>query len=225
MELYVHERLLARTAVSRYSGRLPLKGGMLLAALGIRSVTRDADLLARALDNDPATVEAVVAELPARLGKARLQAKLDVNFGDPIVGAPTTIPGLLAKDLPSAAPFSLNTYEIEDVLAEKICSMVERGDTNTRERDFGDVWLIGNLMEASGDRLVTALQATAAHRGHDLRPFTQQLQTLPIARQAAWDRYRERLGNPVLPESYIEVVAYVQEFADPAIAGLVAGAV
>jgi len=65
MELYVHERLLARVAASQFADRLTLKGGMLLAALNVRDVTRDADLLARAIDNDPAKVQAVVAEIAA----------------------------------------------------------------------------------------------------------------------------------------------------------------
>ena len=38
-----------------------------------------------------------------------------------------------------ATSFMLNAYRIEDVLAEKIATMVDRGDLNTRERDFSDV--------------------------------------------------------------------------------------
>jgi predicted nucleotidyltransferase component of viral defense system len=50
-ELYVHERFLARLANSRFAERLVLKGGMLLAALDARRATRDADMLARGIDN------------------------------------------------------------------------------------------------------------------------------------------------------------------------------
>jgi predicted nucleotidyltransferase component of viral defense system len=158
MELYVHERLLARVADSRFADRLTLKGGMLLAAHEVRDVTRDADLLARAIDNDAGTVTAVVAEIaafdladglvfdveaittavmredddyqglrvriPVRLGTARLVAQLDINFGDPIAGELLQVGGMFVEGVVQATSFVLNAYLVEDVLAEKIATMI-----------------------------------------------------------------------------------------------------
>lgn len=256
IELYVHERLLARVAESRFNDRLTLKGGMLLAALEVRDVTRDADLLARAIDNAPAAVEAVVAEIagidlsdglvfdiqeittavmradddyqglrvrvPVRLATARLVAQLDVNFGDPIAGAPMRVGGSFVDGVEQATSFVLNAYRIEDVLAEKIATMIDRGDLNTRERDFSDVWLIGHQMSVDGDRLMQALRVTAVHRGHELAPLAERLQTIAIDRQPAWERYRDVLGHLSLPTSYANVISFVVTFADPVIAGTVA---
>jgi predicted nucleotidyltransferase component of viral defense system len=64
-ELYVHERFLARLANSRFAERLVLKGGMLLAALDARRATRDADMLARGIDNDMENLRDVVSEIAA----------------------------------------------------------------------------------------------------------------------------------------------------------------
>jgi hypothetical protein len=64
-ELYVHERFLARLANSRFAERLVLKGGMLLAALDARRATRDADMLARGIDNDVENLRDVVSEIAA----------------------------------------------------------------------------------------------------------------------------------------------------------------
>jgi len=64
-ELYVHERFLARLANSRFAERLVLKGGMLLAALDARRATRDADMLARGIDNDMENLRNVVSEIAA----------------------------------------------------------------------------------------------------------------------------------------------------------------
>lgn len=64
-ELYVHERFLARLADSRFAERLVLKGGMLLAALDARRATRDADMLARGIDNDVENLRDVVTEIAA----------------------------------------------------------------------------------------------------------------------------------------------------------------
>jgi predicted nucleotidyltransferase component of viral defense system len=256
MELYVHERLLARVAESRFNDRLTLKGGMLLAALEVRDVTRDVDLLARAIDNDFATVEAVVAEIadidlgdglvfdvqaittavmredddyrglrvrvPVQLATARLVAQLDVNFGDPITGEPMRVGGSFVDGVEQATSFMLNAYRIEDVLAEKISTMIDRGDLNTRERDFSDVWLIGHQMSVDGARLMQALRVTAVHRGHQLVPLAERLQTIAVDRQPAWDRYRAVLGHPALPSSYAEVMGFAVSFADPVIAGDVA---
>jgi predicted nucleotidyltransferase component of viral defense system len=61
-ELYVHERFLARLANSRFAERLVLKGGMLLAALDARRATRDADMLARGIDNDMENLRDVVGD-------------------------------------------------------------------------------------------------------------------------------------------------------------------
>lgn len=62
-ELYLHEHFLARLAESRFTDRLILKGGMLLAVLDVRRGTRDADMLARRLANDDASLRAVINEV------------------------------------------------------------------------------------------------------------------------------------------------------------------
>jgi hypothetical protein len=61
--LYVLERWLARLAASPHAAKFVLKGGMLLAALGARRPTSDADLLARHLANDEDTVVKLVTEI------------------------------------------------------------------------------------------------------------------------------------------------------------------
>lgn len=65
MQLYVLECFLARMAASPFAEQLVLKGGVLLAAFGERRPTRDVDLQAQALDNDPATVQAVITQIAA----------------------------------------------------------------------------------------------------------------------------------------------------------------
>lgn len=63
LTLYVLERWLARLAKSRYADTFVLKGGVLLAVFEARRPTVDADLLARNLANDEATVVARVVEV------------------------------------------------------------------------------------------------------------------------------------------------------------------
>lgn len=63
--MYVVERWLARLGRSPYADDFVLKGGMLLAALGQRRPTVDADALARNLAGDQVSVAARVAEIAA----------------------------------------------------------------------------------------------------------------------------------------------------------------
>lgn len=63
LTLYVLERWLARLAESRHVGKFVLKGGVLLAVFEARRPTVDADLLARNLPNDEASVVARVTEI------------------------------------------------------------------------------------------------------------------------------------------------------------------
>ena len=63
LPMFAAERWLARLAVSDQRSRFVLKGGVLLAALGSRRPTQDADLLARGISNDHATVIGHINEI------------------------------------------------------------------------------------------------------------------------------------------------------------------
>lgn len=63
MVVYAVESFLRRLAESDYSGRMVLKGGMLMAANSIRQMTKDADLSTHGLSNDEGTVRDVVASI------------------------------------------------------------------------------------------------------------------------------------------------------------------
>lgn len=71
IHLFALEGLLARIVESPRRDDLVLKGGMLLAAYDVRRPTRDLDLLARRVPNEPAAMRALVAEL----------ASIDVDDG------------------------------------------------------------------------------------------------------------------------------------------------
>lgn len=63
LTFYVLERFLARIAASEHRDEFVLKGGLLLAVLDARRPTQDADLLARRISADQATVAARVVEV------------------------------------------------------------------------------------------------------------------------------------------------------------------
>jgi predicted nucleotidyltransferase component of viral defense system len=243
--LYVLERFLYRLSISSHRDRFVLKGGMLLAALGERRPTRDVDLLALSLANDVASVTSLVSEIvtvpvddgvefrpteatarlireqdvyaavgvamPATVATAEVTLKVDVNVGDPVTPAPVELayPALLDE------PFTLVGYPLETVLAEKLVTMIDRGDTTTRDRDFADVWLVTRRHPIAAAPLLAAITATAQHRDVTLVPIADVLTTLATDRQGGWRRYTERAGltDDVPPR-----------FADPILEGRVTDA-
>lgn len=243
-EFYLLERFLYRLSTSRYRDRFVLKGGLMLTVLGARRPTRDADVLARGIAGDEEHLLAVVGEIasipaddgvtfdtssarvsvirehvaypglrisvPATLGTARLQLRLDVNFGDPVGPQKIEYPTLLADE-----PIDLLGYPVEAVIAEKVETMISRGDANTRERDYADVLVLSKVHPVEARRLQQALEQTASHRGTRLMPLAQALDTLPTARQQDWRAFLDRAGMPDMPESFEETVEEVKAFVDP----------
>jgi hypothetical protein len=155
--------------------------------------------------------------IPAELASAKMNLQLDVNFGDPVTPRPRTIeyPVLLAEH----EPFSLLGYPLETVLAEKIETMLRRGDANTRWRDFADVMLLIRSHSVGSDELVAALRATAGYRGTALTSLDAALERLPQRGASRWGVFRRSHHLDSLPERFSEVVAAVRAFADPVLVG------
>lgn len=116
-------------------------------------------------DTDPYT--GVRITVPASIARARHPLRIDVNVRDPVTPAPVEIayPTLLGQ------PFEILGYPIETVLAEKVVTMVDRGDATTRERDYADVLILAGRHALDAGLLREAIHATGAHRGSDLQPL------------------------------------------------------
>ena len=117
-------------------------------------------------------------------------------------------------------PFGLIGYPLETVLAEKIVTMVDRGDATTRERDFADVFMLTGRHVVDAAKLSAAVRATGAHRQSDLRPLRAVLVTLASARQPAWARFVNRSGLvDAVPGDYAEAIVRIADFADQILTG------
>jgi hypothetical protein len=230
-ELYVHERFLARLANSRFAERLVLKGGMLLAALDARRATRDADMFARGIDNDTENLRNVVSEIaaieltdgvvfdverislvtireeakyegirvvvPASLGGAVLKLRLDLSFGDPVDPQRIDYPTLLDD-----AVISLLGYPLENVIAEKAETMMALVTQTRATATTAMSTSFSGTYTLEGESLWDALQATAKHRGHELRPLGPLLVTLRESRQQPWKAFRARLTCAAGPPNW-----------------------
>jgi hypothetical protein len=150
--------------------------------------------------------------IPGALGTARLQLRLDVKFGDPVGPQKIDYPTLLSDE-----PIELLGYPVESVIAEKVETMISRGDANTRERDYADVLALSRIHSVGVQGFRRALEQTAIHRGTELMPLSEALDTLPTARQQDWRAFLDRSGFLALPASFEEAVGEVASFVDPAL--------
>jgi hypothetical protein len=103
-------------------------------------VTFDASSARVSVIREHTTYSGLRVSVPATLGTARLQLRLDVNFGDPVGPQEIEYPTLL-----SDKPIDLLGYPVESVITEKVETMISHGDSNTRERDYVDVLALSKV--------------------------------------------------------------------------------
>lgn len=248
--LYALEGFLARLAISEHAGELVLKGGVLMAAFAARRPTRDIDFAATGFANnitdvvqrvrsiievqledglkfdpnsavgepirDEADYNGVRVKITAQLATARVALHVDVNFGDPIWPAPTeaVLPLLLGGTL------RLRGYPDHMVLAEKIVTAIERGEQNTRWRDFTDIAAIARSRSICGADLREAISTVARYRQVDVEPLRPLIADMPVLAQRKWETWRkkQRLEQST-PESFAELLDTCFTFTEPILSG------
>lgn len=93
-----------------------------------------------------------------------VQLKLDITTGDKIT--PREI-AYSFKLLLEDRSISVLAYNLETVMAEKLETVISRGDQNTRPRDYYDVYILSKLQHSNinPESLKQALNATSQKRG------------------------------------------------------------
>ena len=153
----------------------------------------------------------------AELARARCKTQIDIGFGDAITPGPVvaTYPVLIA-DFP--AP-QLRTYPVYTVVAEKLHAMVLLGMTNSRLKDYLDLWILLDHETLDAGILARAIAATFNRRG-TLLPTE-----LPIglsdefagdaSRQALWAAFLRKNGLKAMPLG--DVVGALRQRLQPAL--------
>lgn len=229
-----------RLSRTRHGDEFVLKGGVLLAAYGVRRPTKDADLNAVAadvsvdhlvtvledvagieaedgVDFDLATIDvraireefrypAYRLRMKARIGSWRGVAAWDVTTGDPIVPVPRRV----RLDRILGDPIDVLGYAPETSIAEKGVTILERGVTSTRWRDYVDIVRLAER-GIDTDELLAAARAVARHRGIRLEPVGPHLVGYADIGQAKWSAWRrkekvEEMSEPALTDQIARVV-------------------
>lgn len=233
------ESFLDRLTKTPHAEDFVLKGGILLAAYGARRPTRDADaeavnttlsaehltkvvhdVVALELDDGVAfDIETLIireireqAEYPglrvkiaAAIGTWTGSVNWDVSTGDPVVPAPRRI------DLPRlfGDPIRLLCYAPETTIAEKGVTILERGRTSTRWRDYIDIVALA-AQGIDEDELLRSATAVATYRGVTLGPITPVIAGYGETGQEKWAAWRvseqlEDASEPLLDDQMVKV--------------------
>lgn len=158
------------------------------------------------------------ARLVAKLGSAEITVQVDFGFGNAVTSVvddarlPTLIGGVPEP--------SVRTYPRVSTVAEKFEAMVQLGMSNSRMKDFYDIWALSENFEFDGPELREAVAQCFARRG------TAWTQAAPDALtsafysdpslQSRWLSYGDdgQLLNPP-PSAFEEIGVRMQEFLGP----------
>ena len=191
MQNFMLERLLERISITKYHHNFVLKGGFLIAAMvGLDTrATMDMDATIKDWPVDEESIKKMFFDIcntdllkkiceiregdkytgyrvsiSANYPPMAVPLKLDITTGDKVT--PEAIRygyKLLLED----KEISVLAYNLETIMAEKLESIVSRGDQNTRLRDYYDVYILMKLQykNIEPEYLKAALDATSKKRG------------------------------------------------------------
>ncbi|MGK2899581.1 MAG: nucleotidyl transferase AbiEii/AbiGii toxin family protein [Burkholderiaceae bacterium] len=149
-------------------------------------------------------------DLRATLDGARLALQVDIGFGDAVTpeAQPITYPTLLT-DVP--AP-TLRAYPKATVVAEKLHAVTVLGMTNTRMKDFFDLWVLLHDNTLDDAELRRAIEATFARRKTAI-PSAQPIGLTDAfaedaTKQMQWRAFLRK--NRLDAMDLVEVVRYVR---------------
>lgn len=239
------ESFLERLTRTVHGTDFVLKGGILLAAYGVRRPTKDADSNAISVDVTAEQLRAVIGDV-ARVVvddgvvfdvasttvqdirehadypglRVRVKASIGPWRGvlawDVTTGDPIVpAPKLVRIDRVLGEPVELLGYAPETTIAEKGVTILERGIASTRWRDYVDIVQLARR-GIDEDELLRSSRAVATYRGVVLEPVSPHLEGYADLGQAKWAAWRRREGLQGVCEQNLEdQVALVASYLDP----------
>ncbi len=152
--------------------------------------------------------------------------QVDIGFGDAVTPGPTEIeyPTLLQFPAPK-----MLAYNRETVVAEKFQAMVLLGMTNSRMKDFFDVWSLARKFSFQGPRISQAVRATFQRRKTEIPRETP----LALSEEFAGDATKNTQWQGFLRKGKLEaegtdlagVVQLIASFLTPVLEALSRGEV
>lgn len=135
-------------------------------------------------------------KLDAKFEQIITPLSIDVSTGDIIT--PDAVKYEISGIFDDSVRITLWGYSIETILAEKTETILSRDITNTRPRDYYDVYILRKKGTYDPAVYRSALIATAQHRGswnriRDFDPITSQIENSIILKDL-WEKYRKEFN-------------------------------
>ena len=152
------------------------------------------------------------------LAKARCKTQIDIGFGDAVTPGPvqSEYPVLL-EDFPAPR---LRTYPAYTVISEKLHAIALLGMTNSRVKDYLDLWVMLDRESLNMNTLAQAISATFTRRGMavptDLPMGLSDEFAADPSRQALWAAFVRKNDLAMIPLA--DVVTRIRSALDPAMA-------
>lgn len=152
---------------------------------------------AASLELEPIAVEkkypGTCVKVVAHLDTIVQQVSVDIGFGDVVTPYPLSLDyPLLLPDVPAV---ELYAYSLETLIAEKFHAMVDRDESNSRMKDFFDVYQLFTNHEIDRDLLAEAISSTFKNRNmpyrENLALFTDEFAT-DTMRNMGWKAFLKR---------------------------------
>jgi hypothetical protein len=151
-------------------------------------------------------------KLQAKLANVRIPVQIDIGFGDAVTPSAETVDFPALLDFPAPR---LRAYPVYTVVAEKVEAVVSLGETNTRLKDFFDLWYMSREFEFDGATLVWAVRATFERRKTPIPTTVPAALGADFAknRESQWSTFTRRNSIAAIP--FIEALDEIRRFAVP----------
>ena len=155
--------------------------------------------------------------ITGEIAKARCKTQIDIGFGDAVTPGPVhAVYPVLIADLPAPR---LRTYPVYTVISEKLHAIALLGMTNSRLKDYLDLWVLLDREALNANTLARAIAATFIRRGMPVPAvlpigLTDEFAT-DSSRQAMWHAFLKK--NEITITPLIDVVAKLRAILEPAL--------
>ncbi|MDQ2925350.1 MAG: nucleotidyl transferase AbiEii/AbiGii toxin family protein [Acidobacteriota bacterium] len=150
-----------------------------------------------------------------RVDAARVHMQIDIGFGDVVTPGPERLNYPTILDFPAPV---LSGYSRETVMEEKLQALVQLRMSNTRMKDYFDLWLLSRQPELNKDTLREAIQRTFENRKMEIEVdpvgLSEAFGTDPT-KQVQWKAFLKRSAITEAPEDLTEAVEEIRLFFAP----------
>lgn len=153
--------------------------------------------------------------LRAHLENARIDMRIDIGFGDAVIPREIEIALPTILDFPQPV---LKAYSTETVVSEKFEAMIALGFTNSRMKDFYDIWRLSSECDFDGELLLAAIEATLEKRKTQISVLPPVALSDDFAGDAEkskqWHAFLSRIGSTERTD-FESLVSGLREFLIP----------